>query len=103
MNTEIIIALIGILYTVISSWVSWFLTRRKYNSEVDNTTIQNVSESLQFILRNIELCHVLSDFVYGRHCFFIDRNYFRRTEHGLNTPCSFIVYHAPRNLGYCRI
>ena len=48
MSTEIIIALIGILSTVISSWVSWFLTRRKQNSEVDNTTIQNMSESLEF-------------------------------------------------------
>lgn len=48
MSTEIIIALIGILSTVISSWVSWFLTRRKYNSEVDNNLIKNMQDSLEF-------------------------------------------------------
>lgn len=48
MSTEIIIALIGILSTVISSWVSWFLTRRKYNSEVDNDLIKNMQDSLEF-------------------------------------------------------
>lgn len=48
MSTEIIIALIGILSTIISSWVSWFLTRRKYNSEVDNNLIKNMQDSLEF-------------------------------------------------------
>ena len=35
MNTEIIIAIIGILSTVLSSFTTYFFTRRKYNSEVD--------------------------------------------------------------------
>ena len=48
MNTEIIIALIGIFSTVLSSWTTWFLTRKKYNSEVDQNLIQNMKESLDF-------------------------------------------------------
>ena len=48
MSTEIIIALIGIFSTVLSSWTTWFLTRKKYNSEVDQNLIQNMKESLDF-------------------------------------------------------
>ena len=48
MNTEIIIALIGIFSTILSSWTTWFLTRKKYNSEVDQNLIQNMKESLDF-------------------------------------------------------
>ena len=48
MNTEIIIALIGIFSTVLSSWATWFFTRKKYNSEVDQNLIQNMKESLDF-------------------------------------------------------
>ena len=48
MNTEIIIALIGIFSTVLSSWTTWFFTRKKYNSEVDQNLIQNMKESLDF-------------------------------------------------------
>lgn len=43
---------IGIIITgivgVISSTVTWFLGKRKYNSEVDNTLIQNMQKSLEF-------------------------------------------------------
>ena len=39
MSTEIIIALIGVFSTIISSWTTWFLTRKKYNSEVDQNLI----------------------------------------------------------------
>ena len=46
MNNEIIIALIGIGSTIIGSWASWFFTRKKYNSEVDNTVINNLKEAL---------------------------------------------------------
>lgn len=31
-----------------SNGVTWFFTRRKYNSEVDNTLIDNMRESLEF-------------------------------------------------------
>ena len=48
MNTEIIIALIGIFSTILSSWTTLFLTRKKYNSEVDQNLIQNMKESLDF-------------------------------------------------------
>ena len=48
MNTEIIIALIGIFSTILSSWTNWFFTRKKYNSEVNQNLIQNMKESLDF-------------------------------------------------------
>lgn len=46
MNNEIIIALIGIGSTIIGSWASWFFTRKKYNSEVDNTVINNLQDAV---------------------------------------------------------
>lgn len=43
---------IGIIITgfvgLITSIVTWFLGKRKYNSEVDNTLIQNMQQSLEF-------------------------------------------------------
>lgn len=48
MSTELIITLLGIVSTAISSWLTWFFTRKKYNSEVDNNLIQNMKESLDF-------------------------------------------------------
>ena len=48
MNTELMIALMGIASTVIGSWASYFFTRRKYNSEVDNNVIENMKNSLEF-------------------------------------------------------
>ena len=48
MSTEIILALIGIFSTILSSWTTWFFTRKKYNSEVDQNLIQNMKESLDF-------------------------------------------------------
>lgn len=48
MENEIIIAVIGIISTVISGWVSWFFTRKKYNVEIDNNIISNMRESLEF-------------------------------------------------------
>ena len=47
MNNEIIIALIGIASTVVGSFTSWFFTRKKCNSEVDSTVIQNMKEALE--------------------------------------------------------
>lgn len=44
----IITAIIGICTTFISGWTSWFFTRKKYNSEVDQTVIQNMKEALEF-------------------------------------------------------
>lgn len=48
MSSELIIALIGIVSTIVSGWTSWFFTRKKYNSEVDNSVIANMKESLDF-------------------------------------------------------
>ena len=44
----IITAIIGVLSNIITGWTSWFITRKKYNSEVDNNLIQNMQESLEF-------------------------------------------------------
>ena len=33
---------VGIVSSIISGWVSWILARRKYNSEVDGTLIENM-------------------------------------------------------------
>ena len=48
MSTEILVAIAGIVSTFIGSWTSWFFTRKKYNSEVDNTVIENMKQSLEF-------------------------------------------------------
>jgi len=42
MNTEIIIALIGALAAGISSVLTYILTKRKYNAEVDKQVIENL-------------------------------------------------------------
>lgn len=46
--TEILIAVIGVVSTTAGSWLSWFLARKKYNSEVDNNVISNMEASLEF-------------------------------------------------------
>ena len=44
----LITGLIGLMSTIISGWVTWFFTRKKYNAEVDQTLVQNMKESLDF-------------------------------------------------------
>lgn len=44
----LITALIGLVTTFISAWVSWFFTRKKYYVDVDSSIIQNMEESLKF-------------------------------------------------------
>ena len=44
----IITGLIGFISTIISGWVTWFFTRKKYNAEVDQTLVQNMKESLDY-------------------------------------------------------
>lgn len=39
---------IGIITTIMSGWTSWFFARKKYNSEVDSTLIENMENSLEF-------------------------------------------------------
>lgn len=48
MITEIIVGLIGVLSTVVSSFITFILTKKKYNAEVDASVIQNLKESLEF-------------------------------------------------------
>lgn len=49
MNIEVVITgIIGLITTVLSGWTSWFYTRKKYNSEVDNNLILNMKNSLEF-------------------------------------------------------
>ena len=44
----LITGLIRFMSTIISGWVTWFFTRKKYNAEVDQTLVQNMKESLDF-------------------------------------------------------
>ena len=44
----IITGLIGFISTIISGWVTWFFTWKKYNAEVDQTLVQNMKETLDF-------------------------------------------------------
>lgn len=44
----IVTAIIGIVTSFTSAWVSWFFTRKKYSAEVDENVIHNMSESLEF-------------------------------------------------------
>lgn len=47
MASEIITALVGLFCTTVSSIVTFFLTRRKYNSEVDSQVVQNVKSAFE--------------------------------------------------------
>ena len=47
MNTEIWIAIIGILSTIVGSFCSWFFTKKKYNADVDAQTISNLSDAVK--------------------------------------------------------
>ena len=44
----IITGIVGLVSTIVSSWTTLFFTRKKYNSEVDSTNIQNMQETLEF-------------------------------------------------------
>ena len=39
---------VGILTSIISSWTTWFFTKKKYNAEVDGALLDNMKESLNF-------------------------------------------------------
>lgn len=44
----IITGVIGLVTSITSGWLSYLFTRKKYNSEVDQTVIHNMKESLEF-------------------------------------------------------
>lgn len=49
MDTGVLItAIVGAITTLASGWTSWFFTRKKYNSEVDQNIIHNMKDSLEF-------------------------------------------------------
>lgn len=39
---------VGVLTSVISSWTTWLLARKKYNSEVDLNLVEKMEKSLEF-------------------------------------------------------
>ena len=54
MGSEIIMALVGVLCTAISSAVTFFLTRKKDNTEVDSQQIHNMGESFDVYKKMME-------------------------------------------------
>lgn len=38
----------GLFTAIVSSWLSWFFARKKYNSEVDLNLIEKMEKSLEF-------------------------------------------------------
>lgn len=47
MAVEILATLVGLFCTTVSSIVTFFLTRRKYNSEVDSQVVRNVTDAFE--------------------------------------------------------
>lgn len=54
MASEAVAALVGLLCTIVSSVVTFFLTRRKYNTEVDSQQIQNMKDSFEVYKKMME-------------------------------------------------
>lgn len=50
-NEVLITAGIGVITTIASGWVSYFFTRKKYNSEVDLNLIEKMQGSLDFYMK----------------------------------------------------
>jgi septal ring factor EnvC (AmiA/AmiB activator) len=51
MTSIIVTAICGIVTTAVASLVTWLLSKKKYNSEVDGNNIKNMQESLGFYVR----------------------------------------------------
>lgn len=54
MASEILTTLIGLFCTVVSGIVTFILTKRKYNTEVDSQQIQNMSDSFDIYKKMME-------------------------------------------------
>ena len=54
MATEIVMAIVGVLCTGLSSLITFFLTRRKYNSEVESQVVENVKSAFEAYKRVME-------------------------------------------------
>lgn len=51
MTTTIIATICGIVTTAASSFITWFLSKKKYHSEVEGSNIQNMKEALNFYIK----------------------------------------------------
>ena len=47
MTSEIVIALVGLFCTTVSGIVTFLLTKRKYNTEVDSQQLQNTRDAFE--------------------------------------------------------
>ena len=47
MDVKIILAFVGLISSIITSLVTYLLTRRKYNTEVDSQKIKNMSDTFE--------------------------------------------------------
>jgi hypothetical protein len=47
----VITSIIGVVCTGLSSFITWLFTRRKYNTEVEHNSIENMEGSLDFYER----------------------------------------------------
>lgn len=54
MGTALISALVGLFCTIVTSIVTFLLTRRKYNSEVESQQIQNLNEAFNLYKKTME-------------------------------------------------
>lgn len=54
MSSEIMSILTGLLCTIVSSTVTFFFTRRKYNTEVDSQQIENMEKSFDTYKKMME-------------------------------------------------
>ena len=54
MASEIVITLTGLFCTLVSSIVTFILTKRKYNTEVDSQQIKNMSDSFEIYKKIME-------------------------------------------------
>lgn len=52
--TEVIIALTGLFCTTVSSIITFILTKRKYNTEVDSQQIDNMNKSFELYKKMME-------------------------------------------------
>lgn len=51
MNEIIITAIVGVVCTALTSLVTWFLSKKKYTTEVEHNSIENMDNSLSFYER----------------------------------------------------
>lgn len=51
MTGIIISSICGVVATGVSSFLTWFFSKKKYNSEVEGSNIQNMKESLEFYIK----------------------------------------------------